>query len=87
MSELNAGRHALDAIKALPPEEAVVHMATALENVLALAEDWHGEYGGRNFSDDKEFAYTDGRDDAALELELKLVSAAAVAGLLVSVGS
>lgn len=87
MSELTAGRHALDTIKALPPEEAVVHMATALENVLALAEDWHGEYAGRNVNSGAEFAYTDGRDDAALELELKLVSAAAVAGLLVSAGS
>lgn len=87
MSELTAGRNALNTIKALPPEEAVVHMAAALENVLALAEEWHGEYAGRNFSDDKQYAYTDGRDDAALELELKLVSAAAVAGLLVPAGS
>lgn len=87
MSELTAGRDALNAIKALPPEQAVTHMATALESVLALAEEWHGEYAGRNFNTEREYAYTDGRDDAAIELELKLVSAAAVAGVLMPVGS
>lgn len=87
MSELTAGREALDRIQSLPDDQAVHHLAMALQGVLELAEGWHGEYAGRNVNSNAEYAYTDGRDDAALELEMKLVAVAEGADLLIPVSS
>lgn len=68
MSNLTAGREALEAIKALPPEDAAERLAAALGNILDLAEDWKG---GANtlYGDSEAFGRADGRDDAANEIE------------------
>lgn len=86
MSELTAGREALTAVKSLPPEDAAERLGAALEKVLGLAEDWHGEYAGRDFHSNQDFAYTDGRDDAAMEIE-QVIAALTDVPLPLPVGS